>query len=205
VALKLQLEQMTDDSATQHQQTLAECLNDVGQCLLEVRTISHLLHPPLLDEAGLLAAAQWYVDEFSRHSKMPTIFDAPGQMKRLPHEMEIVLFWALQENLTNVFRHSKSLKVAIRLGIDNEKVSLMVQDYGSGLPSGMVDRFRNNENGFGVGLVGMRERVHELRGSIDLQSDRHGTTITVTLPLFAGNGNTERFTAERLRDPYEVI
>jgi signal transduction histidine kinase len=191
VALKILLDQMNDGSAPQHLHTLSECLTEVDQCLSEVRTISHLLHPPLLDEAGLLSAAQWYVGEFSRRSKMSTTFDAPVELKRLPHDIEIVLFRALQENLTNAYRHSKSLKADVRLTIDTEQVSLAVQDYGDGLPPGMVERFQRNENGFGVGLAGMRERVHELRGVIDLRSNSHGTTITVTLPLSAGNSTTE--------------
>jgi signal transduction histidine kinase len=192
-AVKINLDLMNDGTMPQHAELLADCLAEVDQCLAETRTISHLLHPPLLDEAGLLSAAQWYIGEFSRRSKMATAFDGPAQLQRLPHEIEIVLFRALQENLTNVYRHSQSLKVDIRLHLDAGKISLMIKDYGVGLQPGMVERFRNNENGFGVGLAGMRERVHELKGSIDLQSNPHGTQITVTIPLAseAGTANPE--------------
>jgi signal transduction histidine kinase len=182
---------MNDGSVPQHSELLSDCLTEVDQCLTETRTISHLLHPPLLDEAGLLSAAQWYVNEFSRRSKMAIAFDAPAKLQRLPHEIEIVLFRALQENLTNVYRHSQSLKVDISLSIDAENISLLIKDYGIGLPQGMVERFGNNENGFGVGLAGMRERVHELKGRIDLQSDANGTQITVTLPLASDGAATE--------------
>jgi signal transduction histidine kinase len=197
VVLKINLDRMNDGSAPQHSELLSECLYEVDQCLSETRTISHLLHPPLLEEAGLLSAAQWYVNEFSRRSKMRTMFDAPAELQRMPHEIEIVLFRALQENLTNVYRHSQSLKVDISLNIDAENISLMIKDYGIGLPQGMVERFRNNKNGFGVGLAGMRERVHELKGSIDLRSDDNGTQITVTLPLASDRANTNR--SERLQ------
>jgi signal transduction histidine kinase len=128
---------------------------------------------------------------------MKTAFDAPARLQRLPHEIEIVLFRALQENLTNVYRHSQSLKVDISLNINAKNISLMIRDYGIGLPQGMVERFLNNENGFGVGLAGMRERVHELKGRIDLQSDANGTRITVTIPL-ANDGATTNET-ERLQ------
>lgn len=196
--LKINLDRMNDGSAPQHSPLLSECLDEVDQCLSETRTISHLLHPPLLDEAGLLSAAQWYINEFSRRSKMKMAFDAPAKLQRLPHEIEIVLFRALQESLTNVYRHSQSLKVDISLSIDTENISLTVKDYGIGLPQGMVARFRNNENGLGVGLAGMRERVHELKGRIDLQSDAKGTQITVTLPLasdVAATSESERLQA----------
>jgi signal transduction histidine kinase len=189
--LKINLDRINDGSAPQHSEILSECLEEVDQCLLETRTISHLLHPPLLDEAGLLSAAQWYISEFSRRSKMAAAFDAPAKLHRLPHEIEIVLFRALQENLTNVYRHSQSLKVDISLNINDENISLMIKDYGIGLPQGMVERFLNNENGFGVGLAGMRERVHELKGRIDLQSDSNGTQITVTIPLANDGAATE--------------
>ena len=202
-AVKINLDRMNDGSVPQHSRLLSDCLDEVDQCLSETRTISHLLHPPLLDEAGLLSAAQWYLNEFSRRSKMAIAFDAPDTLQRLPPDIEIVLFRALQENLTNVYRHSQSLKVDIRLSIDAENISLMIKDYGIGLPQGMVNHFRNNENGLGVGLAGMRERVHELKGHIDLQSDANGTQITVTLPL-ASNGAPIN-DSERLQAAQEAI
>ncbi len=203
VALKINLDLMNNGDTPQHTSLLSECLREVGQCLSETRTISHLLHPPLLDAAGLLSATQWYLDEFSRRSKLLTTFEAPAKLRRLPHEIEIALFRALQENLTNVYRHSRTLKVDIRLSIDAENVSLMVQDYGCGLPVGMVERFRNNENGLGVGLAGMRERVYELGGIINLQSSAGGTAITVTLPINTGDGAMTH--SHEGRDLHEVI
>ncbi len=187
-ALKIELEQMADGAAPHYPQHLSACLREVEQCLSETRTISHLLHPPTLDEAGLVSATRWYVEEFSRRCKIATHCYVSPDIERMAHDVELVLFRTLQEGLTNVHHHSRSPRVEIRLDLDAENIVLTVRDYGCGMPPGMAERFRNNGNGLGVGLAGMRGRVRELIGRIDLQSGADGTTITVSLPRLTNDG-----------------
>jgi two-component system NarL family sensor kinase len=155
----------------------------LDKSLLETRTISHLLHPPLLDEAGLPSAAQWYVEGFTKRSGIQTDLDLPNNLRRLPDFIELALFRIMQEGLTNIHRHSKSDRAAIVVARFDDHVTLSIRDYGTGIPAEILERFRTNGTGVGVGLAGMRERMHQLGGTLDLTSDGHGTVLTASLPL----------------------
>jgi PAS domain S-box-containing protein len=161
-------------------------LNDLealaDQALQEVRTTSHLLHPPMLDEIGFSSAAQWYIDGFSKRSGIKTTLELASRPP-LTKDEELVFFRILQESLTNVLRHSGSQSVDIRLDADANNAILSIRDYGKGLPPQTLVSFRETAGGVGVGLGGMRERVLELAGHLKVDSDEHGTCITATLPL----------------------
>jgi signal transduction histidine kinase len=154
----------------------------LSQSVTETRTISHLLHPPLLDEVGLASAARWYVEGFAKRSGIELTTDIPDGPGRLPRPAELVLFRVLQESLTNIHRHSKSLRAEVSLRSSPSNVILQIRDYGKGMPREMLTNFLSTGTNVGVGLAGMRERVREQGGRFDIQSDKAGTTVTVTMP-----------------------
>lgn len=171
----LSVEQMADSN-------LRSCIELLDQSIAEVRTMSHLLHPPLLDEAGFAAAASWYVEGFSKRSGIEVGLTLPQPMERLDDSIELALFRVLQESLTNIHRHSKSTKADIVLEVSNE-ITFRVRDYGTGLSKELLDRFRSMGANAGVGLSGMRERVSEVGGKFEIQSDGHGALVLVRIPL----------------------
>ena len=173
------------DAATQ--KLFEQCGQLVDQCISETRTVSYLLHPPLLDENGLLSAVRWYVEGFAARSDIAVQFNAPPAMPRLLREIEITVFRILQESLTNVHRHSKSKKVVIEIFYDAHTVSLRVRDFGQGIPLERIRSFRDRGAGMGVGLGGMRERVRELGGILRIEpAEPSGTVIAVEIPLIEG-------------------
>ncbi|MGA9073374.1 MAG: sensor histidine kinase, partial [Candidatus Sulfotelmatobacter sp.] len=164
---------------------LANAIQLLDQSIAETRTISHLLHPPLLDEVGFASAAKWYLQGFSERSGVEVKVEMPDDLGRLPRPLELGLFRVLQESLTNIHRHSKSAKAEVTLKPLPGKVVLQVKDYGKGIPQELLKTFRTRGTGFGVGLTGMRERVRELGGQLEIQSNLSGTQISVTMPLAA--------------------
>jgi signal transduction histidine kinase len=154
----------------------------VKDALIETRTISHLLHPPLLDEMGFASAARWYVEGFSKRSGIDTSLDLPEAFDRLSDLVEIAMFRVLQEGLTNIHRHSRSTQAEISVAIRAGKVSLTIHDNGQGISPEVLERFRSDGVYLGVGLAGMRERVRDLGGNLDIRSDSTGTLITAVLP-----------------------
>jgi PAS domain S-box-containing protein len=151
----------------------------VEQVSSEIRTISHLLHPPLLDLAGLASALHWYVDGFSERSQIKVDLEIPADLGRLPSDMEIAIFRIVQECLTNIHRHSGSSTAAIRVYQEKERVIVQVEDRGKGIPA---EKRRELEAGRGgVGFGGMRERVRQLGGTLEIRSQGSGTLISVTL------------------------
>ncbi len=168
---------------------VAECSDIVDICLTETRTISYLLHPPLLDEAGFHSAAQWYVDGFSRRSGIKVNLELPPELSRLHRDAETALFRVVQEALTNVHRHSGASIVDIRLGVDTEQVRLEVSDNGRGIPKDRLQQVFESGAGTGVGLAGMRERVREAGGSLDIESNQSGTLLRVAIPIAESRKN----------------
>ena len=151
----------------------------VEQVSSEIRTISHLLHPPLLDLAGLASALHWYVDGFSERSQIKVDLEIPADLGRLPSDMEIAIFRIVQECLTNIHRHSGSSTAAIRVYQEKERVIVQVEDRGKGIPA---EKRRELEAGRGgVGFGGMRERVRQLGGILEIRSQGSGTLVSVTL------------------------
>ena len=181
-SVKINLEVLSG-SYSAHKELLPATLKSVEQCLTETRTLTCLLHPPLLDEVGFSSAARWYMDEFAKRSGIKVQLELPDEgIERLPELVRIALFRILQESLTNVHRHSGSPSVEVRLKINHQAV-LTVRDFGRGLSPDLIQGSQTNGGQFGVGLSGMRERVNDLGGTFEIQSGGDGTVITVSIPL----------------------
>lgn len=155
------------------------------QAIEEIRTMSYLLHPPLLDEVGFSCAAEWYIDGFAKRSGINVRADFANSRGRLPHNMEIALFRVLQESLTNVHRHSGASDVNIHFQHEAEAVILEIRDFGRGIPEQRLRLLHGVTAESGVGLAGMRERLHELNGTLEIESDEQGTSLRATVPLYA--------------------
>ena len=156
----------------------------------EVRTISHLLHPPLLDEAGLASALRWYVDGFAQRSKIKVDLKFPADFGRLPRESETAIFRTVQECLTNIHRHSGSSIATIRIDASVNQVRLEVEDRGKGISQEKQSEMASTGIP-GVGIRGMRERLRQLGGSLDIHSDGKGTLIVAQLPVVATSSASE--------------
>jgi signal transduction histidine kinase len=167
-------------------EALEDSLELLDRCTAEVRTLSHLLHPPLLEEMGLASAVPWYVQGFTERSGIRVELDVPSQLERLPQSVEMVLFRVLQESLTNIHRHSGSKIAKIRLYIKDGWAILNIEDRGKGFHS-------NNGHAFnaGVGIAGMRERVREQGGELQITSSKDGTKVEVMMPLQKKKKETE--------------
>lgn len=148
----------------------------VEQVSREIRTISHLLHPPLLDIAGLVSALRWYVDGFSERSKIKVELDIPSDFGRLPDEVEIAIFRIVQECLTNIHRHSGSDTATIAVFRENDRLTVQVRDNGKGI-SKEKQRDLLESGRAGIGFGGMRERLRQLDGTLEIESEGTGTTV----------------------------
>jgi signal transduction histidine kinase len=173
---------------------ISELIDLLEKSLQETRTISHLLHPPLLDELGIASAVSWYVDGFSQRSGLKISLKISDQIGRLSRPAELALFRVLQESLTNVHRHAKSAKADVELSVAEGDVVLQVRDYGKGIAPDKLQHFRSNGTQVGVGLTGMRERVRELGGQFEIYSGGTGTEVFVTIPLRTAQRPNEEIT-----------
>jgi signal transduction histidine kinase len=162
---------------------LREAVQLLDHAMAETRTISHLLHPPLLDEAGLASAARWYVEGFAQRSGIEVEVDLPDNVSALPKPVALALFRVLQETLTNIHRHSGSAKAEVKLQLLPDSVCLQVRDYGKGFAPEVLVGFQTKGTNFGVGLAGMRERLRDLGGQLAIHPSAPGTLIFATIPL----------------------
>lgn len=158
------------------------------QSIAEVRTLAYLLHPPLIDEAGLLPSLQWLSRGFEERSGIKVTLEAPEELDRLPGESETALFRIVQEALTNIQRHSGSAVAHIRLSPQSKHLQLEIEDQGHGLPEHLRGQGADTLAAAGVGIAGMQQRIRELGGNLEIASTDHGTKIAVTLPLRARDG-----------------
>jgi two-component system, NarL family, sensor kinase len=156
----------------------------VDHAIEEIRTMSYLLHPPLLDEVGFACAAEWYIEGFAKRSGVKVSMDIAPTPERMPMSIEIALFRVLQESLTNVHRHSGASEVSVRFQRLPDQIILEIKDRGRGIPAERLDLLRQNSAETGVGLAGMRERLHELDGKLEIESDGRGTSMRAIVPLF---------------------
>ena len=152
---------------------VSDSLELVGQLSQEVRTISHLLHPPLLDEMGLRSALQWYVEGFTERSAIAVELKLAADLGRLSRETETAIFRIVQECLTNVRRHSGSRTASIHIFRENVSVLIRIADIGRGMENGKLRS--------GVGIQSMTERARKLGGHLEIQSGKQGTIITAVL------------------------
>ncbi|HZR33516.1 MAG TPA: MHYT domain-containing protein [Terriglobales bacterium] len=186
VALKMNLAKISRSECVRDPNTnsaLAESIALAEECMKEIRTLSYLLHPPLLDEAGLGPALRWYATGFAERSGIAADLNLPPDLSRLPEEVETAIFRIVQEALTNIHRHSGSATATIALRQDVDHVELEVKDQGRGMGAVEVKKGAESPVTVGVGIAGMRERVNQLGGRLDIRSDKYGTTIKVTLPM----------------------
>jgi signal transduction histidine kinase len=185
VGLKINLEQLQGTRANlspPHEKLLTETVDLTERSILEVRTISHLLHPPLLDEVGLESAIRWYADGFAERCALKVSLHLDHIANRLQKEVELALFRVLQESLTNVHRHAGATAIEVVLTCSTGHVVLCVIDDGKGISSDVLTGFRSGRTS-GVGLAGMRERLAELDGTLEVELRPRGTAVRATIPV----------------------
>jgi PAS domain S-box-containing protein len=163
-------------------EVLAECQGLCEQALQEIRTLSYILHPPILDQAGLVSALRWYIDGFSKRSGIDVGLVVTREFDRLPREVEADLFRIVQESLANVHRHSGSITARVRLEKQATQVVVQIRDEGHGMQRAKT-RLEADESTLGVGIPGMRHRLRQLGGNLTIESNSHGTTVMATVPL----------------------
>jgi len=159
-----------------------ESVSLVQELSQELRTLSHLLHPPLLDEVGLASALRSYLDGFTERSKIKIDLELPEDLGRLPQDLETAIFRIVQECLTNIHRHSESPVARIRIRRSDGQLSLEVEDRGKGIPPGKREAMESGGTP-GVGIRGMRERLRQLGGSLKINSSGAGTVVIAHLPV----------------------
>jgi len=162
---------------------LTESISLAEQAITEIRTLSYLLHPPLLDEAGLLSALRWYAAGFAERSGIKVDLELPEPFERLPLDTETALFRIVQESLINIHRHAGSATARIRLRRDGETLVLEIEDRGHGIPNTSHERIMNGGGVVGVGIAGMSERIEQLGGRLEIESGDQGTSVRARLPL----------------------
>src|ERR1700730_738199 len=162
---------------------ISNALEMIEHCNTKIRAVSYSLHPPLLDDMGLIPAISWYAEDFAQQRGIRVELDTAQTLRRLPREIESVLFRVVEEGLSNINRHSGSRVARIRIAIDARQATLQISDEGRGIPPETVSNFQANIPTLGVGISGMRERIRELGGQMNIQSTGSGTTVEVSLPL----------------------
>jgi len=185
-ALKMKLDLL--GTTPEISKAAAECSNLLDECMKEVRTISYLLYPPMLEEVGLKSAVPWYLKGFSSRSGIETTFTISDNFARVSRDAELVLFRVLQEALTNVQRHSQSKTADIELCRLPDSVCLRITDYGKGVPSSVLEQGEHDWMGsLGVGIRGMSERLRQLGGALTLSSNNGRTEVFATIPTTSSN------------------
>jgi two-component system NarL family sensor kinase len=191
------LARLMDNVKAEAKETLDDSRKMVRKMAEEIRTLSYLLHPPLLDESGLNSAVRWYAEGFQRRSSIQVnVIDAPG-LGRLPVEVETALFRVVQESLTNVHRYSGSPDAEIRISAASGEVRLEVVDHGKGIatvPRTAVDGVAS----LGVGIPGMRERLRQFGGRLEVDFGRDGTRVIATVPYKAAESEPRTYTIPSL-------
>ena len=145
--------------------------------------MSYLLHPPFLDEAGLLSALRWYAEGFSRRSGIAIELNLPDRFPRLSQDVETALFRVVQESLINIHHHADSSSAEIRLDVRGAELILEVQDRGRGMPPEHLTQLPAGGGALGVGVAGMRERLQQLGGVLEIESGPGGTIVRARVPI----------------------
>jgi signal transduction histidine kinase len=175
--------QSSDSLSERSRHALAEARRLLQEMSREIRTLSYLLHPPLLDELGLVSAIKEYAEGFSERSGITLELDLQAGFARLSQEAETALFRIVQESLSNIQRHSDSKTAMICLRSDASFVHLEVKDQGRGIDKATIQEGNGRRTRLGVGILGMRERMKQLGGKLDIESRPSGTTVRATIPL----------------------
>jgi signal transduction histidine kinase len=189
VAVKMIVDAIGDPHLFEtREQAAAQASQLVDRALKQVRSISHLLHPPLLDEGGLQSALRCYVDGLAQRSEIQTSLQLrPPDFPRLPPELETTVFRIIQEALTNIFRHSEARNAFVSVAMERNRVIISVRDDGKGVSAQIVDL---EPGSLGVGIGGMRQRAKEFGGELRMQNLHPGTLVEVVIPLSAAGAQT---------------
>jgi PAS domain S-box-containing protein len=182
--IDMQLSTLAQDlrkAAPQFNEQVEETERLVEQLQKEIRTTSYLLHPPLLDEAGLFSALSWYVEGLNKRSNVQIALEIAPNFGRLPRDIELVVFRLVQESLANIYRHSGSETAMIRIARDEGTITVEVQDQGKGIPPEKLVEIQSE--GSGVGIRGMRERLRQFSGELRIESGENGTRVWVTISI----------------------
>ena len=162
---------------------IGELVIQLDESLLQTRSISYLLHPPLLDDIGVTSAAKWFIEGYAKRTGTQVSADFPEPAERLPPDLELTIFRILQEALTNIHRHSRSAKVDVFMVVGSGEVTLSIRDYGIGIPEQTLAHLDAAGTSGGVGLAGIVERVRDFGGKMDIRSKSPGTEIAVQIPI----------------------
>jgi PAS domain S-box-containing protein len=192
VALSMNLVPLEQSLAKQNPELDKLAVSSIGlvdELSKELRTMSHLLHPPLLDEAGLKSALRWYVEGFAERSGIQVDLQLDSNLPRLPQEVETTIFRIVQESLTNIHRHSGSKNASLRVDHDSKNTRVEIRDEGRGIAQ--FNSAKNMPTRAGVGIQGMQERVRQLQGKFEIKSGQSGTTVIVVLPNRAISGSSK--------------
>lgn len=176
-ALKIQLDVQSENKSDIDLSHARELIDSV---LRKVRNMSYLLHPPLLDESGLLAALHWYFEGLQSRGQLRITFEyKPTVFPRLPRDIETAVFRVIQESLTNIYRHSQSQDARIEVSQEHDTVTVRIRDFGKGIAEEKVAMACIP----GVGISGMRERVKQLNGEFKIARAEPGTLVQATIPI----------------------
>jgi len=185
VAMKMSLNLLKFDVASNRagaDRQIEECIQLAEETMKEIRTISYLLYPPMLEEMGLRTAVEWFLQGFEERGKIKVTLEVLSNLGRLPRDIELCVFRVLQESLTNVHRHSGSPTAQVHLSTQDGTVRVEIKDQGKGIDPESMKNAQDTVGMLGVGLRGMNERVCQLGGKLILCSNDKGTTVTATLP-----------------------
>ncbi|HEX4486469.1 MAG TPA: PAS domain-containing protein [Terriglobales bacterium] len=184
-AAKIMLDSIPLQDTIETKDAAANDASDLmDRAIKQTRSLSHLLHPPLLDEVGLLSAVSWYVEGLSKRSGIETELDIyPPRFPRLAPELETAIFRIIQEALTNVFRHAKAQRAGVTLRLENGQVVIRIGDDGMGIEQEVLEL---SPGRLGVGIAGMKQRTLELGGELRLENGNPGTVLDVRIPYTIG-------------------
>ncbi len=164
-------------------QLINESVEIAERSMSGIRTLSYLLHPPFLDDNGLLAAVRWYSEGFAARSGIAVDLDLPDAVDRQSRDVEMTLFRVVQEALINIHRHAQSPTASIRLRVKDGRLTLEVEDRGVGIPAELVAQLMSGTRVLSVGVAGMGERLKQLGGTLEIESNGDGTIVRALLPL----------------------
>jgi PAS domain S-box-containing protein len=185
-AIRMQLETVrraVPELPEKAQQALNEAVSSCQTCTADIRTISYLLHPPLLDEVGLVPALEWYVSGFSERSGVQVNLQITEPGTPLSRDLNTALFRIIQEALVNIHKHAESKEARVHLYCSSNTLVLEISDKGRGFDPSVVEGRREGVRGLGVGITGMRERVRQLHGTLEIAAANPGTLVRATFPI----------------------
>ena len=202
-AMKMNLARISRERANLSapaERALDENCQLIEEASQQIRTMSHLLHPPLLDEVGIESALRWYVEGFAERSGIQVDLQLDSSLPRLPQEVETTIFRIVQESLTNIHRYWGSKSASLRIDHDSQNTQVEIRDEGKGISQ--FDSAKNMPARVGVGIQGMQERVRQLQGKFEIKSGQTGTAVIVTLPnrAISANAKTGKPTSQDARN-----